>query len=70
MLSARARTSFIADEVGWVIRTVPSEMSISFFGHSSAMVIERCDQSPIKVDEMLECSLMETNELFKFSLRS
>ena len=70
VLSARARSSFIADEVGRVIRTVPSEMLIKFFGHSSAMVIERCDRSSMKVGEMLECSIMKTSVLMKYSHRS
>ena len=62
--------SFISNEVGWVVRTFPSEMSRSFFGHSSAMVVESFELSPTKGDKLFEHSLMEVNELFEFSLRS
>ncbi len=46
------------------------KMSISFFGHPSAMVVESFEISLTMVDKFFEHSLMEANELFKFSLRS
>ena len=60
--------SFISNEVGWVVRTFPSEMSRSFLGHSSEMVVESFELSPTMVDKLFGHSSMKVDELFELSL--
>ncbi len=38
--SEQAHKNLISKEVGWEVRTIHSIISISFFGHTSAMVVK------------------------------